>query len=181
MKIEIVHEHSYCPELLPAKAIIADIGCRGFQWANHFRELGHTVHAVDIDDLHGGDYDRCAITNYTGFCGITHTDDPQGTKIGLGENIHCYTLDDYMKFRCVKFYDLVKIDVEGSEYEIIMDQNTQFAKQISIEFHKHCGQSDLDIASIVWRLNLLGYETISHELTEQHGAGPNYWSSLFIL
>jgi len=179
--IEVIHEHSVDISLLPAKATILDLGCRGFAFTNYFRELGHTVHAVDIDDLQHGDYDQCAITNYTGMCGITNTGDPQGTKIGPGDSIRCYTLEDYMKLKGVEFYDLVKVDIEGGEYEMIMDLDFSPAQQISIEMHRHCGQSDLEIFNIVWRLNLLGYEAQKHELTSEHGAGLNFWDSLFIL
>lgn len=181
MKIETVHEHSYCPELLPANAIIADIGCRNFLWANHFRELGHTVHAVDIDDLEGGDYDQCAITNYTGFCGMVTNNDPQATKIGPGDLIPCYTLVDFMKMKEVKIYDLLKSDIEGSEYDMVMGLKKAPAKQISMEMHIHCGQTIEQTADIYLKLISLGYKTIKHSMTSEHGAGLNYWDSLFIL
>jgi len=179
--IEIIREHSVDISLLPAKATILDLGCRGFAFTNHFRELGHTVHAVDIDDLQHGDYDQCAITNYTGMCGITHTGDPQGTKIGPGDSIRCYTLEDYMKLKGVEFYDLIKSDCEGEEIKIVESLTEAPAKMLSIEWHLHTGQDPKGVYWAVKRLNELGYETIKHELTEAHGAGYNNWDSLFIL
>jgi hypothetical protein len=179
--IEVIHEHSVDMSLLPAKAVILDLGARGFQFTNHFRELGHTVHAIDIDDLQHGDYDQCAITNYTGMCGITHTDDPQGTKIGPGDSIRCYTLEDYMKLKEVEFYDLIKMDVEMSELDIIKSLHNPPAKQISIEFHLHCGQTKEEVNYIVGLLEFMYYEVFEHKLSEAHGAGYNFWSSLFIL
>lgn len=183
--IEVIHEHSYYPDLLPEKAVIADIGCRGFLWTNHFRELGHTVHAIDMDDLQHGDYDRCAINKYTGECGIWRGNDPQATKIDpLNinlESVRCYTLEDYMKLKGVDFFDLIKSDCEGAEVDIIMSLSKPPTKQYSIEWHLHCGQDPKDVYWATKRLNELGYETIKHELTEAHGAGYNFWSSLFIL
>ena len=179
--IEVIHEHSVDLSLLPEKATILDLGCRGFAFTNHFRELGHTVHAVDIDDLQHGDYDQCAITNYNGMCGIIHTGDPQGTKIGPGDAIRCYTLEDYMKLKGVEFWDIIKSDCEGSEVEIIMSLEKATAKQYSCEWHLHIGQSKEHVALAVEKLQQLGYEIATHELSEMHGSGLNFWSSLFIL
>jgi len=179
--IEVIHEHSVDMSLLPAKATILDLGCRGFAFTNHFRELGHTVHAVDIDDLQHGDYDQCAITNYNGMCGIIHTGDPQGTKIGPGDSIRCYTLEDYMKLKGVEFWDLIKADIEGGEFEMVMSLSKAPTRQISMEFHGHCGQTNEEIMAIVDRLGKLGYTPIQHDCNARHGAGFNYWDSLFIL
>ena len=179
--IEVIHEHSVCLDLLPAKAVIADIGCRGFAFTNHFRELGHTVHAIDIDDLQHGDYDQCAIAGWTGLCGISRNNDPQATKIGPGENVRCYTLKDYMKSKGVEFYDLIKSDIEGAEYAMIMNLEKAPAKQLSVEFHMHCGQTLLQVNEMVATLVSLGYRPVTHEYTTMHGAGFNYWQSLFIL
>lgn len=179
--IEVIHEHSYSPDLLPEKAVIADIGCRGFLWTNHFRELGHTVHAIDIDRFDGADYDRCAITSVTGMCGITYTNDPQGTRIGPGNSIPCYTLGDYMKLKRIEFFDLIKMDVEMSELDIIKSLHNPPATQISIEFHLHCGQTKEEVNYIVGLLEFMHYTTVQHQLSDAHGAGYNFWSSLFIL
>lgn len=179
--IEVIHEHSVDMNLLPKKATILDLGCRGFQFGNYFRKLGHIVHEVDMDDGLYGSYDQCAITNYTGFCGIIHTSDPQGTKIGPGHLIPCYTLEDYMKLKGVEFLDVIKMDVEGAEVDIIASLTKAPSKQLSIEWHRHCGQPLKDIADSLYKLTELGYKTIKHEFTNEHGAGLNAWDSLFIL
>lgn len=181
MNIQVIHEHSVDMDLLPAKATILDLGCRFMNWTNHFRELGHTVHAVDIDDLQHGDYDRCAITNYTGMCGITHTGDPQGTKIGPGDSIRCYTLEDYMKLKKVEFFDLIKFDVEGSEVEIILSLEKAPSRSLSIEFHLHCGQEQEDVWQVIKKTEALGYKVEFWDYSEKHGAGFNVWDSLLIL
>lgn len=179
--IEVVHEHSVDMELLPAKATILDLGCRGFQFGNYFRKLGHEVHEVDMDSGLHGKYDQCAITNYTGYCGIIHFPDPQATRVGLGASIPCYTLEDYMKLKGVEFFDLLKSDIEGAEYEMIMSLAKAPAKQLSIEWHLHCGQTKEQVREAGEKLINLGYWPKRLELTEQHGAGLNYWDSLFIL
>ena len=74
------------------------------------------------------------------------------------------------------------MDVEGAEYEIIMSQYEAPAKQWSIEFHLHTGiYTQKQMKEMETKLFDLGYEAAHHKLTEEHGAGYNYWSSLFIL
>lgn len=183
--IEVIHEHSVEMDLLPKRAFIADLGCRGFGFTNHFRELGHAVWAVDIDNLGGEGYDQCAITDHTGECGIWRNNDPQATKIDpLNiniESVRCYTLDDYMKLKGVEFFDLIKSDIEGAEYEMIMNLTKPPSRQISIEFHMHCYQTAEQVNEIVLKLNSLGYSMEQHIYETRHGAGFNYWDSLFLL
>lgn len=180
--IQEIHEHLVDTSLLPAKAKILDIGCRGFLFTDHFKRRGHDVTAVDIDDIEGGKYERLAISGHTGVIGIETFKDPQATRTCPGKDLECFTLHDFSDMVKTPFWDLIKIDVEGAELEIINSLTKAPAKQLSIEFHLHTGiYSDVDVKLMVKKLNSLGYIVASHELTSQHGAGFNYWSSLFIL
>lgn len=182
MKITQIHEHNVCLELLPDCAKILDIGARGFLFTNHFRKLGHDVIALDIDDLEGGPYERIAITGKSGLVGVDRTVDPQATKICEGDEVKAYTLEDFSALAQTPFWDLIKIDVEGAEFEIIQSLKKAPSKQLSIEFHLHTGiYSRFDVDTMVAKLVRLGYKIVSHELTSQHGCGMNYWSSLFVL
>lgn len=183
--ISVIAEHSVRLDLLPEWANILDLGCRGFTFREGilkaFGERGVYIYGVDIDYLNSDDYTRCAITNFTGKCGIWRNNDPQATRIAVGNEIDCYTLEVFSKLKGVEFWDLIKMDIEGSEYEVIMSLTKAPCKQFSIEFHIHCGQTKEQVSECVTKLESLGYEIATHELTEQHGAGFNYWSSLFIL
>jgi hypothetical protein len=180
--IQKVAEHLVDIDFLPAKATIADIGCRGFIFTNEMRRLGHTVIPVDVDDLEGN-YHRAAISDFDGLCGVIKSNDPQGTKIDkLGNGIDCFTLESFSKMFEVAFWDLIKLDVEGSEFEIIMSLQRPLAKQLSIEFHLHTGAyKQHEVDQMTDKLKALGYSIASHEYTNEHGSGYNYWSSLFIL
>ena len=179
--IKEIHEHKVDLSRLPDKAKILDIGARGFLFTNHFRDLGHDVIAVDIDDFEGK-YERCAIMGHTGLVGIETFKDPQATRTCPGKDIKCFTLHDFSELAQVEMWDLIKIDVEGAELEIINSLKKAPAKQLSIEFHLHTGiYGEYEIGFMVRKLQSLGYSIASHELTSQHGAGFNYWSSLFIL
>jgi len=192
--IDIIHEHSVETSLLPERAKILDIGCRGFLFSDKMEKEGHIVWPIDIDYLGIRKYVRAAVSDYDGIAEIVRNSDPQATcirKAGIHEKftsdnfsdfVYCYTLKTISEAVGIPFWDLIKIDVEGSEYEIIMSLEKAPAKQLSIEFHLHTGkygQHEMDL--MVDKLKALGYRAAKHELTNEHGAGFNHWDSLFIL
>lgn len=182
MRLSEVHEHTVCLDLLPTKATIIDLGCRGFLWTNYMRSLGHIVTPVDIDAFHNEIYYRVAITGKDGRVGIHYGNDPQGTRVKEGDELLSMRLDTFMNSLGFDFCDLVKMDIEGAEYEVIMSLKKAPAKQLSIEFHLHTGiYTQKEVKEMEDKLRSLGYYPAHHELTEAHGAGWNYWSSLFIL
>ncbi len=180
--IEIIHEHSVDTSLLLEGAKILDIGCRGFGFVDHFKSLGHTVHAVDIDNFDRPDYDRIAISDVNMRVGIVRPNDPQATHIRPGDDIEAVTLAEYSKRRGIDFWDLIKMDIEGSELAVILSLEKAPAKQLSIEFHLHTGIYGQDSMTMMEdKLKALGYEAVSHVYDAQHCAGFNFWNSLFIL
>lgn len=189
MNITEIHEHKVCLDLLPEKARIMDIGCRGFLFSDYFVEKGHWVDSFDIDtlDLNGGKgfqrtYYRIPILGNQRMVGVNKTADPQATHIKEGGEMLSHTIESWMADCKLDMYDLIKIDVEGSELEIINSLTRAPAKQITWEAHLHTGIYGMDsIKEMENKLISLGYIPLSHEITEQHGAGKNYWSSLWIL
>lgn len=180
--ISEIHEHSVRLDLLPEKANILDLGCRSFTWTNALRELGHKVTPVDIDDFPNETYYKVAITGKDGRVGIHRNNDPQATRVKEGTELLSMTLETFSNSLGIEFWDLIKIDVEGSEYEIIMSLKKAPAKQLSIEFHLHTGiYTQKDMREMEDKLRSLGYEPADHRLTSAHGAGYNYWNSLFLL
>jgi len=181
--ITTIAEHACDLDLLPPKANILDLGCRNFLFCNEMERLGHKVFPVDIDKLDTDKpYYQVAITDYDGKCGIHHDRDPQATRIKPGEEIPCYKLETFMAACGVDMFDLIKIDIEGAEYPVIMSLKKAPARMLSIEFHLHTGiytQNEMKLMEA--KLRELGYEFARHELTAQHGAGYSYWDSLFIL
>lgn len=183
-----IAEHTFDELLLPEKANILDLGCRGFAFANPLILADFRVITVDMDKTVfpgsgvGWSHYTCAVTNYDGWCGIINDRDPQATRFTFGDNTPCYTLETLSGFCSVDFWDLIKMDIEGSEYEVIMSLDVAPAKQLSIEFHLHTGIYKQDqVDEMVSKLTSLGYEVRQHELTDRHCAGFNYWDSLFIL
>lgn len=184
MKIEKLHEHSYVPELLPSRAKILDLGCRGFYISAFFGDK-HDVVNVDVDDLDGV-YIKKAITGRNGIATMQYmSGDPQATKVvslGKGVQVETITLDRLSEMCGVTLWDLIKMDIEGSELDVIMGLNRAPARQLSVEFHLHTGAyGENEVKQMVGKLTSLGYKIHSHEKYPAHGCGPNYWDSLFIL
>lgn len=180
-----VAEHTFEETLLPDCANILDLGCRGFVFADELTRLGHWVCCVDADELPGGKhYWKIAITNYNGYCEVIPNKDPQGFRIGKksSDGLKCCTLPMFSNWNDVDFWDLIKIDIEGSEYEVIMSLTEPPAKQLSIEFHLHTKiYGDAQVKEMEDKLLSLGYFPAKHDKTSAHGMGLNYWDSLFIL
>lgn len=185
--IEEIAEHTVDLSLLEPGADVLDIGCRGFQFTDALTEKGFRVFAIDVDDLVGHKYIKGAIADFDGFVGIERFQDPQATRIKKtsepgGAQVQCMTLKTFSKNCGVDFWGLIKIDVEGSEYEIIMSLDKAPAKQLSIEFHLHTGIYKMhEVELMVDKLKSLGYEAVQHIHEARHCAGYNFWDSLFIL
>lgn len=188
-----VAEHTYEETLLPEKANILDLGCRGFLFHDELTRHGYNVYPVDIDDLHGRYY-HVAISDFDGYVSIERSNDPQGTRINKkitveptpedtpSKSVQCFTLKSFSDVLGVTFWDLIKIDIEGSEYEVIMALTEPPAKQLSIEFHLHTKiYGEEQVREMEDKLVSLGYYPAQHDKTSEHGCGLNYWDSLWIL
>jgi hypothetical protein len=185
--ITVIAEHSFDLSLLPEKANILDLGCRGFLFTKEMRRLGHNVAPVDVDDL-GSDhsYVRAAATSVNGgFVQVIKSNDPQGTKAQQSElptGIRSYNIKGFCGIFGIPFWDLIKMDIEGSEYEVIMSLTEPPAKQLSIEFHLHTKvYGEAQVKEMEDKLVSMGYYPSKHDKTSEHGCGLNYWDSLWIL
>ena len=186
-KIETIAEHSFAQSLLPyLGANILDVGCRGFEFAKSLKSFGCKVYCIDADKLEDGPYEMIALSDFDGTGYLVKSDDKQATRLQKQPiteyEIHCATLKTISVFYGVDLWDLIKLDIEGSEYEVIMSLDKAPAKQLSIEFHLHTGvYGQAEMAMMEDKLKALGYEFVKHDYTSQHGVGFNYWDSLFVL
>lgn len=189
MNIQTIAEHSIDLDLLSG-GICIDAGCRGFQFAEAMRDLGCYVIAMDLEDMepenpHDIHFMKCALMVEPGPYYYVDTKDQQAKFISTtgvrveGVGIR-YLYAELAEMG--KTIDVLKLDVEGTEYFLISDPNFQpIPKQISIEWHMHCHKYLHDLYYDVCMHNLLKYyEPVRHELTQAHGAGWNYWDSLWI-
>ena len=178
--ITTIFEHSVDLSLLPKRAFILDLGCRGFEFTDYFDRFGHIVYPIDIDILDRKDYYQFAISDKSGNCGIERSEDPQATKMKLGTGIEMHSIKSFSELVEVTEWDLIKMDIEGAEYDVLKNSKHPLAKMVSCEFHIHCGIQTKDmIDNLLIKLQEY-YEVHNWVLEERHGAGFNYWDILLI-
>ncbi len=98
--------------------------------------------------------------------------------------VKCITLPALMEKHKVDFWDVVKLDCEGSEFGILENWPGPVAEQISIEFHDWtgpwCHHVEGDYYERLFAGPLKDYEVVQHELSRQ-GEGVGHWDSLLRL
>jgi hypothetical protein len=189
MNIQTIAEHSVDLDLLSG-GICIDVGCRGFLFSEAMRDKGLSVWAFDLEDMvapEGIEFVKKAITDTEGNAYYVDTPDQQAKYISsTGIPVEATTLHKvYQSLFAVNpnsVIDLVKCDAEGSEYFIFSDATLPpLPKQLSIEFHEHCFPGLHGAAFESCMRNITRhYVPVQHERYRAHGAGWNYWNSLFI-
>jgi len=179
--IVVIAEHSIDEGRLPAHANILDAGCRDFTFYHAMRDLGHNVYPVDIDVLETDiPYFRVALSHEDGECGIEYSRDPQATRLRRGSGTRMMTLDSFSAMVGVEKWDLIKLDIEGAEYEILKNAKHPIASQVSVECHCH----STDQTQRMWdelMEQLSDYYLIFGKVWEpRHGTHPSYWDILLI-
>ena len=94
-----------------------------------------------------------------------------------------------MKAFDINFWDIVKLDCEGAEYEILLDWPGVISRQITVEFHEHTGANSGGEATYKKIIEHLSqwYDVIQHVKGPMYQNGRlmckaiNYWDSLFVL
>ncbi len=186
---KVIEEHSIDVDLLTGGWVI-DAGCRGWKFSNAMKELGEKVYALDIEDMYppeGIIFERKALSHYGGSTTVFLVGDKNGAHTGdvsyVGTrkgSVDCITLQT-IKEKLDGEIDVLKLDIEGSEYFLLTENFIPIAKQISIEFHEHCFKSLHDRLFFKCIKSLQEYYHIAYlERMPMHGAGLNYWDSLFI-
>jgi len=138
-------------ESLLSNGVIIDIGCRGFEFANHFK--GKTVFCVDPDKEVFGDYPNDKTENFNCLNLAISDKNGEGIYYRNGEMTHLvkevWPANEHLHFKCKTItmeelylrtgedVDLLKLDCEGAEYIILGDGFRPVPKQITVEFHNH--------------------------------------------
>jgi|HubBroStandDraft_2_1064218.scaffolds.fasta_scaffold200632_1 FkbM family methyltransferase len=183
--IKCFAEHSLDVSLLNGGVVI-DAGCRGFGFSLAMQELGMKVYALDIEDMvasKGINFIKAALTNKRGEVYYVDTEDKQAKYISEEgtKPVKAMTLEDLYLITGEKI-DCLKIDIEGSEYDLLSDENFRpVPKQISLEFHRHSLPKKHDKYYQKVMDNLLKYyRIVLHDYYKDHGCDFNFWNSLFV-
>lgn len=85
----------------------------------------------------------------------------------------------------IEQFEAIKLDIEGSEYDLLESWPGPITKQLTVEFHDFRPRfNSYGVAFYDRLLRRLGlwYTVVQHEKTRQHGLPDlNYWDSLFVL
>lgn|SRR3990167_2010013 len=199
MKLEIIDNHSVALDLL-TKGPVLDAGCRGFRFSEYFAKLGHTVVMMDPSP------DTVVPTKFQDFpapkyffpqalvapdaprsASLRMTDDAEARHVvyqGIAGDpaIRCMSINEVMDQSSVKQWDLVKLNIEGSEYGILRQWPGPIARQVVVSFHEHTNRrmGDTAIQEIMDHL-AKWYVPIRHEFDERYCAGRNAWDSVVCL
>lgn len=200
--IEIIDGHSVDTSLLTGGCVL-DAGARGFRFAREMASRGEWVTALEPDetDSHEPVKDigrihvkRAAlIGGHWGWNGVGRTlemlEDGEARRIVEGvptirpvKTVQAYDIQILTLQHCGEVpWDLVKLNIEGSEYDVLADWPGPIARQISVSFHEHTDRrrGDDGIQKIVAHLSQW-YRPARHVKDERYCAGPNYWDSLFV-
>lgn len=199
MRLERIDEHTLDLDLLGPGTTVLDVGCRGFHLAKHLASLGSKILCLDpspdIVDPQAPNitFQRKAVLGYGPASqrvkfAMVHDKNASFVVDGLYEpgqviEVEATTIPALLEEHQISQVDAVKLDCEGSEYEILAAWPGPIAKQISVEFHlhTHSARSDNEIERIVSYLERW-YAVVSHKKSLQHGLPTlNYWDSLFLL
>jgi len=188
-----IHGHTVDMSLLNGLPIL-DAGCRYFEFAEYFAKRGHRVIALDpapdIPDYSGkAEFIRSALNINSGYVDFSTWDGPEANRITevpdpRSISILATSLKDLMAEKDVKHWDVVKLDIEGGEYDILMNWPGPIANQITVEFHEHLNVNPMGAAYYSKMLNHLEqwYRPAQHvSVPCDCGTGFNYWDSLFVL
>jgi len=179
--IGAIHGHSMNQAIVPIHGNILDLGCRDFTFTDAMKRLEYNVVSVDIGKF-DGDYYRIAISDHNGNIFVQAERDPDATHIttdNTGDRVPMMDIETFSKHVSIDRWDLIKMDIEGAEYNILKNAAHPMASQVSVEFHAHCGQRKEQLDQLLDALAEF-YWIHNRMWEDKHSAGFNYWDVLLI-
>jgi hypothetical protein len=141
------------------------------------------MYEVDIDDLGSSiPYYRCGIGAKDGFGNVEWDANPEAKRLVSGDLVPVYTIQSFGNTVGIHYWDVIKLDCEGSEYDILWNLTGPPATQITVEFHQHtpARRSEEFIAELIKKMEQ--WYTVQHHKLYGHGFDyQNYWDTLFVL
>lgn len=157
-----IDDHTFDEKLvINGNGWIIDAGCRGFNLARKWTEyvIGQQVYALDIENFSDQEVFGDVIFRNAALCaksgdteayffgngtanflkGINDVPENSAERPCETRKVKCITLE-YIYAEIGTNIDLLKLDIEGAEYEVMMGMR-HVPKQISVEFHEHTNKT----------------------------------------
>lgn len=204
MNLLTVFDHTIDMDALPDVPVVLDVGCRDFNFTRKILELRPEglVIALDPDRdipdpnivaciflreaLVGDRREKAVYAGWTTGEGNFIVDSGPAPEYATSVyEVSCVNIRNLMERMRIRWWDLVKLDCEGSEFQILENWPGPIAGQLSVEFHDWGeGQNKYDNGyyNHLFANSLRDYEVLQHRITPL-GPGPAYghWDSLFEL
>lgn len=186
--MQTIDEHTFDETLLTKDSKVLDCGCRGFGFANWIKNnIGCYVLAIDADpnvsppaDI---EYLNAAVTSSdTAYVKIYTFGNGTANYIETIKDRPSESIDFVVRtYKIQPYWDLIKLDIEGAEGDLLLNMKQPIARQLSVEFHRHCCvfQTEEYVQSIFNHLSQW-YNIIGANREKRHGCSLNYWDVLFI-
>lgn len=202
LKTKLISEHTIA--CLPkSSGMVLDVGCRRFDFSIIMLKEGYKVVSIEADDgVVSIEHENHRFGNYALVPESKNGSIQTLVKFGSGSANHLLGIAGEMpenkrlnqvsglsiteigRLFEVPFWDIVKLDCEGAEYDVLLEWPGPIARQITVEFHEHTGaniRGKYIYSKILSHLSKW-YRVIQHELSFMHNCPiPNYWDSLFVL
>ena len=205
-----ISEHSIETDILTPGEWVMDFGCGvDFTFSMKMIEMGMRVISIDPNpniintpQLENLFYERKALVtdesmeyidldvfNDTDAASIIKTDnDISFVRKENTIKVETTTIKKLMAKYKIDRLNVLKLDIEGSEYSVLMSIDSDISKQISVEFHDFRGMNPHYPNNEKYydelRLKLNNYTFVKHEIEQHLGipgeSGKNYWDSLLI-
>ncbi len=193
--------HTIDETRVPERPVVLDVGCRNFDFTRAIlaKWPGAKIVAMEPDPIVA---DPCV--EGVQFCqrALVHDDraDAGYASYSTGEGnfltdltayydakmirVPCINIQKVMAFYDITHWDIVKLDCEGSEFDILQCWPGPIATQISVEFHDYSDKARWNDAfyAKLFGEKLPQYAVLQHALTTL-GPGPAYghWDSVLAL
>lgn len=200
-----IAEHTINENIIKKSGWALDLGCIGFDFSLKIKEYVDNVIGVDANpSIQGVDgiifENKALVTDEREEVYYNIFNDKQGNSLFLPLNDTCVfqtrtkvkttTMKSLMEKYGIEQFEVIKIDIEGGEYDFLNNLDFTISKQYSVEFHEFRNMNpyypDNEIYFRQLFEKLKEYcDIIQHNLTDHPGfmlgKGRNYWDSLFTL